>query len=91
MAHHTRHADSGPRHAANHASWDTFAAMSVVRRFAVAGLEEAAQRRRRGGMVVGAIDETRQEKADEATAGSNAWGCAGKAATDPGLAGPVSA
>jgi hypothetical protein len=26
----------------NHASWDTFAAMSVVRRFAVAGLEEAA-------------------------------------------------
>ena len=26
----------------NHASWDTFAAMGVVRRFAVAGLEEAA-------------------------------------------------
>ena len=28
----------------NHASWDTFAAMGVVRRFAVAGLEEAARR-----------------------------------------------
>ena len=28
----------------NHASWDTFAAMAVVRRFAVAGLEEAARR-----------------------------------------------
>ena len=31
----------------NHASWDTFAAMGVVGRFAVAGLEEAAVRRRR--------------------------------------------
>jgi hypothetical protein len=50
----------------NHASWDTFAAMSVVRRFAVAGLEAAARRRRRGGMVIGAIDETGQEKAGEA-------------------------
>jgi hypothetical protein len=28
----------------NRASWDTFAAMSEVRRFAVAGLEEAARR-----------------------------------------------
>ena len=34
----------------NHAAWDTFAAMSVVRRFAVAGLEEAA---RRGGGAAG--------------------------------------
>ena len=36
----------------NHASWDTFAAMAVVRRFAVTGLEEAARRgkrRRRAG------------------------------------------
>ena len=31
----------------NHASWDTFAAMAVVRRFAVAGLEQAARRGRR--------------------------------------------
>ena len=28
----------------NHAAWDTLAAMGVVRRFAVAGLEEAARR-----------------------------------------------
>ena len=54
----------------NHASWDTFAAMGVVRRFAVAGLEEAARRgKRRRGLVIGAIDETGQEKAGEATAG----------------------
>ena len=44
----------------NHASWDTFAAMSVVRQFAVAGLEEAVRRGRRGGLVIGAIDETGQ-------------------------------
>ena len=54
----------------NHASWDTSAAMSVVRRFAARGLEQAARRGRRGGMVIGAIDETGQEKAGEATAGS---------------------
>ena len=54
----------------NRAAWDTFAAMSQVRRFAAAGLDEAARRdRRRGGMVIGAIDETGQEKAGEATAG----------------------
>ena len=48
----------------NRASWDTFAAMSEVRRFAVAGLEEAARRAGgRGGLVIGAIDETGQEKA----------------------------
>jgi SRSO17 transposase len=66
----------------NHASWDTFAAMAVVRRFAVAGLEAAAQRGRRGGMVIGAIDETGQEKAGEATAGVKRQylGCAGKVA-----------
>jgi hypothetical protein len=52
----------------NRASWDTFAAMSEVRWFAVAGLEEAARRGRRcGGLVIGAIDETGQEKAGEAT------------------------
>ena len=48
----------------NHASWDTFAAMGIVRGFAVAGLERAARRgKRRGGLVIGAIDETGQEKA----------------------------
>jgi SRSO17 transposase len=66
----------------NHASWDTSAAMSVVRRFAAEGLEEAARRGRRGGMVIGAIDETGQEKAGQATAGVKRQylGCAGKVA-----------
>jgi SRSO17 transposase len=66
----------------NHASWDTFAAMGVVRRFAVAGLEEAARRRRCRGLVIGAIDETGQEKAGEATAGVKRQylGCAGRVA-----------
>jgi len=67
----------------NHASWDTFAAMAVVRRFAAAGLEEAARRgRRRRGLVIGAIDETGQEKAGEATAGVKRQylGCAGRVA-----------
>jgi SRSO17 transposase len=54
----------------NRASWDTLAAMSEVRRFGAAGLAEAARRgRRRGGLVIAAIDETGQEKAGEATAG----------------------
>jgi SRSO17 transposase len=67
----------------NHASWDTLAAMGVVRRFAVAGLEEAARRgRRRRGLVVAAIDESGQEKAGEATAGVKRQylGCAGRVA-----------
>ncbi|HMH93293.1 MAG TPA: transposase, partial [Streptosporangiaceae bacterium] len=65
------------------AAWDTFAAMSQVRRFAAAGLDEAARRNgRRSGMVVGAIDETGQEKAGEATAGVKRqyMGCAGRVA-----------
>src|SRR5262249_56910331 len=63
----------------NHAAWDTFAAMGVVRRFAVTGLDAAA---RRGGMVIGAVDETGQEKAGAATAGVKRQylGCAGKVA-----------
>ena len=66
----------------NHASWDTSAAMSVVRRFAAQGLQEAARHGRRGGMVIGAIDETGQEKAGEATAGVKRQylGCAGRVA-----------
>ena len=67
----------------NRASWDTLAAMSEVRRFAVAGLTEAARcGRRRGGLVIGAIDETGQEKAGEVTAGVKRqyMGCAGRVA-----------
>ena len=65
------------------AVWDTFAAMGVVRRFAVAGLDEAARRGgRRGGLVIAALDETGQEKAGTATAGVQRQylGCAGKVA-----------
>ncbi len=52
----------------NRASWDTLAAMSEGRRFAAAGLEDAVRRgRRRGGLVIGATDETGQEKAGDAT------------------------
>jgi SRSO17 transposase len=52
------------------AAWDAFAAMVAVRRFAVAGLEEAARRAgRRRGMRIGAIDETSQVKQGCATAG----------------------
>jgi SRSO17 transposase len=66
----------------NHASWDTSAAMAVVRRFAAAGLEAAARRGRRGRMVIGAIDETGQGKAGQATAGVKRQylGCAGRVA-----------
>jgi len=67
----------------NRASWDALAAMREVRRFAVAGLAEAARRGgRRGGLVIGAIDETGQEKAGEATAGVKRQylGCAGRVA-----------
>ena len=65
------------------AAWDTFAAMGVVRRFAVAGLDEAAGKiGRRRGLAVGAIDETGQVKAGVGTAGVKRQylGCAGKVA-----------
>jgi hypothetical protein len=65
------------------AAWDTFAAMGVVRRFAVAGLDEAARRAgRRRGLAVGAIDETGQVKAGTRTAGVKRQylGCVGKVA-----------
>ena len=45
------------------AVWDTDAAMGTVRRFAVAGLAGAARRGGRRGTVIGALDETGQEKA----------------------------
>jgi SRSO17 transposase len=67
----------------NRAVWDTFAAMAEVRRFAVAGLEEAARRSgRRRGLAVGALDETGQVKQGSATAGvkRHYLGCAGKVA-----------
>jgi len=67
----------------NRASWDTLAAMSEVRRFAAAGLEEAACRgRRRDALVIGALDETGQEKQGTATAGVKRqyMGCAGRVA-----------
>ena len=67
----------------NRATWDTFAAMGVVRRFAVAGLDEAARRGGRGrGLAVGAIDETSQVKQGTATAGVKRQylGCVGKVA-----------
>jgi len=65
------------------AVWDTFAAMGVVRQFAVAGLDEAARRSgRRRGLRIGAIDETSQVKQGCATAGVQRQylGCVGKVA-----------
>jgi len=67
----------------NRAVWDTFAAMGVVRRFAVAGLDEAARGGgRRRGLRVGVIDETSQVKQGSATAGvkRHYLGCVGKVA-----------
>jgi SRSO17 transposase len=67
----------------NRACWDTFAAMAVVSRFVVAGLDEAARRAgRRRGLAVGAIDETGQQKQGATTAGvkRHYLGCAGKVA-----------
>ncbi len=63
------------------AVWDAVAAVGVVRRFAVAGLDEAADSTgRRRGLAVGAIDETRQVKAGERTAGVKRQylGCVGR-------------
>src|SRR5258708_2764945 len=57
--------------------------MGVVRRFAVAGLDEAAARSgRRRALVIGALDETGQCKSGQATAGVKRQylGCAGKVA-----------
>ena len=56
--------------------------MSQVRRYAAAGLDEAARRSRRRRMTVGALDETGQEKQGTATAGVKRqyMGCAGRVA-----------
>jgi SRSO17 transposase len=67
----------------NRACWDPFAAMGVVRRFTVAGLDEAARHcGRRRGLRIGAIDETSQVKQGCATAGVKRQylGCVGKVA-----------
>jgi SRSO17 transposase len=66
----------------NRAAWDTFAAMGEVRRFVAAGLDEAAYRKRRGGLVIAALDETGQEKQGTATCGVKRqyMGCAGRVA-----------
>ncbi|MEU7005117.1 IS701 family transposase [Nonomuraea sp. NPDC046570] len=60
----------------NRARWDTLGAMSVVRRFATARLDDAA---RPGSLTVAALDESGQEKKGTATAGVKRqhMGCAG--------------
>jgi SRSO17 transposase len=66
----------------NRASWDQRAAMSQVRKYAAAGLDDAARRSRRRRMTVGALDETGQEKQGSSTAGVKRqyMGCAGRVA-----------
>src|SRR5205823_15083513 len=61
---------------------DTLGAMSQVRRFVAAGLDAAGDRKRRGGLVVAALDETGQAKAGVATCGVKRqyMGCAGRVA-----------
>ena len=68
----------------NRAAWDTFAAMSQIRRFAAAGLDEVAYRKRRRGSRVAALDEAGQAKAGTATCGVKRqyMGCAGRVATE---------
>ncbi|MFV2022952.1 IS701 family transposase, partial [Micromonospora sp. LOL_023] len=64
----------------NRAVWDTEGVASQVRRYAVAGLDTAAGRRRRRGLAVGALDETGQQKQGTATSGVKRqyMGCAGR-------------
>ena len=64
------------------AAWDAAAVIRAVRRFAVAGLDQAARGGGRRGLAVGAIDETSQVKQGERTAGvkRHYLGCAGKVA-----------
>ena len=64
------------------AAWDAAAVIRAVRRFAVAGLDQAARGGGRRGLAVGAIDETGQVKQGGRTAGVKRHyrGCAGKVA-----------
>ena len=64
------------------ASWNEMAAMSQVRKYAAAGLDDAARRSRRRRMTVAALDETGQEKQGAGTAGVKRqyMGCAGRVA-----------
>ncbi len=66
----------------NRAVWDTLAAMSQVRRFVAAGLDSAANRKRRRGLAIAALDETGQPKQGSATCGVKRqyMGCAGRVA-----------
>src|SRR6266567_3166701 len=65
----------------NRASWDEMAAMSLVRRHAVAGLDQAVRRCRRKRMTVGALDETGQEKHGSCVGVKRQYmGCAGRVA-----------
>jgi SRSO17 transposase len=63
----------------NYARWDTAGVMSAVRRFLIAGLDRAADRR---GLAIAALDETGQQKTGTATAGVKRqyMGCAGRVA-----------
>jgi SRSO17 transposase len=63
----------------NRAAWNGEEAMSLVRRFVVEGLSMATGRRRRG-LVVGALDETGQQKRGSSTCGVKRqyMGCAGR-------------
>jgi len=63
----------------NHASWDTSAAVSVIRQFVIGGLDGAGGT---CGLRIGALDETGQQKAGQATAGVKRqyMGCAGRVA-----------
>jgi SRSO17 transposase len=63
----------------NHARWDTAGVMSVIRRFVIGGLDGAGGP---GGLRIGVLDETGQQKTGIATAGVKRqyMGCAGRVA-----------
>jgi DDE superfamily endonuclease len=66
---------SGRSGCSTRTAWDAFAAIAVVRRFAVAGQDEAARRGgRRRGLAVGVLDETSQVKLRQALAAANKAG-----------------
>ncbi len=64
------------------AGWDGAAVIRAVRRFAVAGLDQAARGGGRRGLAAGAVDETSQVQQGERTAGVKRryLGCAAKVA-----------